>query len=481
MSKIKEPKPAISLRGEKRLLLLIDILCNLFCCAGLTVAGLFYTELPLRYLIVLSLTFTVVVIVFMTALEEYKPTFTPLQERRVIIVLSVLYTYVLFSLIDLIFYRSLAMFIGLSILFVADILLMVLANIILYQSLSDPKKYRKLRLLLIADKNGDLHRLKRMKYGTLSRYDTWYEPIDSTDPKEVEQLWLTHFENYDAVCVYDNIKDDVYDAIVNHAMLCNKAVYIVPRLVDINRSQANSVRFDDVLTVYIQKYEISRVEEFFKRVMDILLGVIALILAAIPMAIVALLIKLTSPGPVFYRQERYTKNKKIFKIIKFRTMIPDAEKLSGPMFAQKNDSRITPIGKILRSYRLDELPQIFNILAGDMSIVGPRPERPYFVQQFEKSIENYDYRFVVKAGLTSLSHVYGRYSTYIHDRTCYDLLYISNYSLLLDLKIILLTTKTLFIKTAAEGEDAFKASANDLPKDSNLTENQSHDDMKGKD
>jgi lipopolysaccharide/colanic/teichoic acid biosynthesis glycosyltransferase len=137
-------------------------------------------------------------------------------------------------------------------------------------------------------------------------------------------------------------------------------------------------------------------------------------------------------------------------------MIPDAEKLSGPKFAEKDDPRITGIGKILRACRLDELPQILNILKGDMSVVGPRPERPMFVEQFEQEIENYDYRFEVKAGLTSLSHVYGRYSTYIHDRTYYDLFYIMHYSLLLDIKIILLTAKTMFMKSAAEGEDDFK-------------------------
>ena len=193
-----------------------------------------------------------------------------------------------------------------------------------------------------------------------------------------------------------------------------------------------------------------------KRVMDIVLSVVGLIVAAIPMLFIALAIKITSPGPIFYKQRRLTIHRKEFDIYKFRTMIPDAEKLSGPKFAEKDDPRITKIGKILRSCRLDELPQIFNILKGDMSIVGPRPERPVFVEQFEKEIENYDYRFEVKAGLTALSHVYGRYSTYIHDRTYYDLFYIMHYSLLLDIKIILLTAKTMFLKSAAEGVDNFK-------------------------
>ena len=211
--------------------------------------------------------------------------------------------------------------------------------------------------------------------------------------------------------------------------------------------------------------KLSAFELFLKRFMDIVIAGIGVIVAAVPMLIIALLIKLTSPGPVFYKQVRLTKDKKEFNIYKFRTMIPDAEKLSGPKFAEKDDPRITPIGKILRACRLDELPQILNILKGDMSVVGPRPERPVFVEQFEKEIEDYNYRFEVKAGLTSLSHVYGRYSTYIHDRTYYDLFYITHYSLFLDLKIILLTTKTMLLKSAAEGEDDFKEKTVAQPKD----------------
>ena len=174
------------------------------------------------------------------------------------------------------------------------------------------------------------------------------------------------------------------------------------------------------------------------------------------MGVIAAAIKVTSPGPLIYKQTRYTRGKREFEIYKFRTMVPNAEQLSGPKFAEKNDPRITKVGKILRAMRLDELPQIINILKGDMSIVGPRPERPVFVEQFENEIERYDDRFKVKAGLTSLSHVYGRYSTYIHDRTYYDLYYITHYSPLLDLKIILLTTKIIFLKSSAEGEDDFK-------------------------
>ena len=142
-------------------------------------------------------------------------------------------------------------------------------------------------------------------------------------------------------------------------------------------------------------------------------------------------------------------------------MVPDAEKLSGPKFAEKDDPRITRVGKFLRACRMDELPQLLNVLKGEMSLVGPRPERPFFVEQFSKEVENYDDRFRVKAGLTSLSHVYGKYTTCIQDRTYYDLYYIVNYSLFLDFKILLLTTKTIFLKSAAEGENVFLQSTDE--------------------
>ena len=299
--------------------------------------------------------------------------------------------------------------------------------------------------------------MKRIKYGVLKNYDSWYENLEGISTGELKILTKSKFSEYDAICILDGLSDEEYQIVVSVAVEMNKDLFIVPKMIDVGKTNARLTRFDDVLTLYMPQTSLTKLELSLKRILDIILSSIGLLVAIIPMAIIAAAIKLTSPGPVFYKQLRLTQNKKEFYIYKFRTMIPDAEKLSGPKFAEKDDPRITKIGKILRSCRLDELPQIINILKGDMSIVGPRPERPVFVEQFEKEISDYDYRFEVKAGLTSLSHVYGRYSTYIHDRTYYDLFYITHYSLLLDLKIILLTTKTMFLKSAAEGEDDYKA------------------------
>jgi lipopolysaccharide/colanic/teichoic acid biosynthesis glycosyltransferase len=166
--------------------------------------------------------------------------------------------------------------------------------------------------------------------------------------------------------------------------------------------------------------------------------------------ILAALIKLDG-GKVFYVQERLTEGGKIFKMIKFRTMIPDAEKISGPVLAEHNDPRITAIGRFMRAVRLDELPQLINILKGEMSIVGPRPERLYFTEQFVEEMPEYKYRLKVKAGLTGLAQVEGKYNTSAEDKLRYDLIYINNFSIWNDIVIILQTIKILFMKSSTEG------------------------------
>jgi len=176
-----------------------------------------------------------------------------------------------------------------------------------------------------------------------------------------------------------------------------------------------------------------------KRLFDIFLSSIGLIGSAPLWLIFSLAIKLEDRGPVFYMQERVGKNEKIFKAIKFRSMIPDAEKHTGAVWASENDPRVTKIGKILRATAMDELPQLWNIFKGDMSFVGPRSERPELVEQFARKIENYHDRFLVTPGLTGLAQVYGSYDTPPHQKLRYDLLYIKNQSFLFDLKLIILS------------------------------------------
>jgi len=397
-----------------------------------------------------------IMLMFMYVLEKYTVTNSGLYEKLVITILSALYTFVIMGVLNLLFFTSLSKLIADSIIAFAKIVAIFGMDFILHSIRNNEKLYQKPKLLIIDSNAKNFFRMKRIKYGVLKNYDSWYENLDGISIGELKLLAKNKFSEYDAICILDGLSDEEYHIVVSVASSMNKDLFIAPKIIDVGKTNARIARFDDVLTLYMPQNSLTRLELFLKRVMDIVLSAFGLIVAVVPMAIIALAIKLTSPGPIFYKQLRLTQNKKEFYIYKFRTMIPDAEKLSGPKFAEKDDPRITKIGKILRACRLDELPQIINILKGDMSVVGPRPERPVFVEQFEKEIEDYDYRFQVKAGLTSLSHVYGRYSTYIHDRTYYDLFYITHYSLMLDLKIILLTTKTMFLKSAAEGEDDYK-------------------------
>jgi lipopolysaccharide/colanic/teichoic acid biosynthesis glycosyltransferase len=193
----------------------------------------------------------------------------------------------------------------------------------------------------------------------------------------------------------------------------------------------------------INPSETPRRVEFFIRLLDVV-GSIAILVLAFPiMLVAAMAIKLNSPGPILYRQERVGKGGKLFALYKFRTMIQDAEKHVGPVWAAKDDARVTPVGRILRRTRLDELPQLFNILRGDMSLVGPRPERPFFVER-HKALQGV--RLAVKPGLTGLAQVRSYYDLKPAHKVKYDYIYIQKRSLLLNIYILLQTIPVLFAK-----------------------------------
>ena len=187
----------------------------------------------------------------------------------------------------------------------------------------------------------------------------------------------------------------------------------------------------------------SDLDEFFIAVLDILTSLILLIFAAVPMLIISILIKLASRGTVIYKQKRVGKDGKVFTLYKFRTMVKDAEKTIGPVLAKQNDQRITKIGKILRTTRFDELPQLFNILRGQMSLVGPRPERPHFVK-LHNALQGL--RLAVKPGLTGLAQIRSYYDLHPKHKIKYDFLYIQRRSLALNIKILLQTIPVIFLK-----------------------------------
>ena len=182
-----------------------------------------------------------------------------------------------------------------------------------------------------------------------------------------------------------------------------------------------------------------------KRMIDIGVAGVALVFLSLPFAVIAALIKATSPGPVFYRQERMGLDGHPFSVYKFRSMFEDAERDTGPVWTRKDDPRRTPVGRVLRQLSLDELPQFWNVIRGDMSLVGPRPERPFFVEQFKQRVPQYMLRHKVRSGMTGWAQVNGwRGDTSIEKRIEYDLYYIENWSVGLDFKILWLTVLRVF-------------------------------------
>lgn len=256
--------------------------------------------------------------------------------------------------------------------------------------------------------------------------------------------------NYDAVIIND-VASGIRNDLIKFCYHKQIRTYATPKMTDIIMKGATDICLFDTPLMLVRSRGLNWTQRFFKRLMDIALCLIAMIIAAPVMLIVACLIKLEDGGPVFYKQERVTCGGKEFKILKFRSMIVDAEKFNGAQLAEENDPRITKVGKFIRATRLDELPQILNILKGDMSVVGPRPERRVLIDQYVQEIPEFDYRLKVKGGLTGYAQVYGKYNTSPYDKLRLDLLYIENYSLLLDLKLILMTIRIIFKKESTEG------------------------------
>lgn len=236
--------------------------------------------------------------------------------------------------------------------------------------------------------------------------------------------------------------------------------YVVPKLSDIIlRGAEDSNIFDSPLLV-CKNQDMPFEKAFAKRALDLCVIIPVAIVCAPIMLIIALMIKLYDGGSVLYKQERLTQGGKVFMIYKFRSMRMNSEQGKAQL-AKKNDERVTPIGKVLRAIHFDELPQIINILKGDMSIVGPRPERPEIAEKYREIIPEFNFRLKVKAGLTGYAQVFGKYNTTPYDKLKLDLYYIEHQSLLLDIELILKTIKILFVKENTEGVESWQTTAAD--------------------
>ncbi len=226
-------------------------------------------------------------------------------------------------------------------------------------------------------------------------------------------------------------------------------VKVVPDLLQVIALKARLEDLDGVPIISLNDVPLQGFNSVLKRALDIVISAVSLAIAAIPMAIIAVAVRLGSPGPIFYRQVRMGLDGRAFTVFKFRSMYQGAERETGPVWARDNDPRCTPVGRFLRRFDLDELPQLWNVLKGEMSLVGPRPERPYFVEQFKHRFPQYMLRHKVKSGITGWAQVNGwRGNTSIEKRIEYDLYYIQNWSVALDLKILWLTLVRGVIKYA---------------------------------
>lgn len=326
----------------------------------------------------------------------------------------------------------------------------------LYQKIFPPK-----RLLLIYGERPIFHLMGKIN----SREDKYYLAGAIHIQCGVRKIVETAKE-YDAVIIGD-VPSHERNLLMKLFFYLSVRTYTVPKISDILiRTSSDLDIFDSPLL--LSRNEGLQIEQVIvKRLMDIICSGLGLLITSPFFLIIYVCIKMTDRGPVFYKQNRLTKDGKIFEIFKFRTMIQDAEQHTGARLASAEDKRILPIGKFLRRARLDELPQLWNVLKGDMSLVGPRPERPELAQEIEEKIPEFSYRLRVKAGLTGFAQVYGKYNTTSYDKLKLDLTYILKYTVWMDLKLMLMTPKVMLMKESTEGvkENEFESNEQALTKD----------------
>jgi len=278
------------------------------------------------------------------------------------------------------------------------------------------------------------------------KYNVAGEISFDADIAEIDKM----VDDYDAILIND-VPSEKRNRILKICFAKGKRVYITPKISDIIIRSADTLAVFDTPLLLANNSTLNITERVIKRAFDIFLSAFGLIILSPLMILISLAIFIYDRGPVFYRQTRYTKNGKTFRILKFRSMIPNAEKDGVARLAAEKDDRITPVGKFIRATRLDELPQFFNILSGDMSFVGPRPERPEIADEYEKELPEFAFRLRVKAGLTGYAQIFGKYNTTSYDKLKLDMIYVENCSLMMDLKLLLLTLKVIFMKESTEG------------------------------
>ena len=310
----------------------------------------------------------------------------------------------------------------------------------LYRLLFPPRK-----MLLVCGDRPAFHLMEKIN----SREDKYYLAKAIHIRAGMDAI-IREAQEFDALIIGDIPAKD-RNALLKKCFERDIRTYTVPKLSDILIRTSEELDIFDSPLLLSRNEDISGMQRFWKRALDVVCSGIGLVVLSPFFLLVALSIYLTDRGPVFYKQTRLTEGGKEFQICKFRTMIQNAEEKSGARLASENDDRILPIGHFLRRTRLDELPQLLNIWKGEMSLVGPRPERPELAAEIEREIPEFCYRLKMKAGLTGYAQIYGKYNTVPYDKLKLDLTYIRNYSFWLDLKLLLMTPKIMMLKESTEG------------------------------
>lgn len=274
----------------------------------------------------------------------------------------------------------------------------------------------------------------------------------------IDAVYQEAVNRYDAVVIWDIPTED-RNKILKFCFGKEIRVYIMPKITDVIIMGSAQLHLFDTPILLTREYVLTIEQRAIKRMIDLFCAIVLTILTLPIMLVTAVIVKSYDKGPILYKQIRCTQDQKEFQIMKFRSMRVDAEKDGVARLATKNDDRITPIGKFIRKVRIDELPQLFNIIKGEMSFIGPRPERPEIIEQYIEEMPEFLFRTKVKAGLAGYAQVFGKYNTTPYDKLKLDLFYIKNYSVLLDIKLMFLTLKILLQPESTEGVDTTQTTA----------------------
>lgn len=327
------------------------------------------------------------------------------------------------------------------------------------------RRYAAKKSVVVYDMREDLER-------TLSEHELDQKfKIEKTVSASECAAHLSELPEDTEVVFFSGVHSHERNIIMKYCIAHNIQTYVIPRIGDMLMQSAHPVHMMHLPILQVRPYGPAPEYLFIKRLFDIVLSLLALIVASPIMIVTAIAIKATDGGPVFYRQRRLTQGGRIFEVLKFRSMRVDAEKDGvARLSSGEKDDRITPVGHVIRKTRIDELPQLINILKGDMSIVGPRPERPEIAEQYYETLPEFALRLQAKAGLTGYAQVYGKYNTTPYDKLLMDLSYISHPGILEDLRIMFATVKILFMSESTEGVGEGKTTAMDTQKEKNIEE-----------